>query len=138
MPGRSRCWRSLTCTSASSVRLCWLRESLLRISLSYGHTPEMIERGNNRGRVAAECLENVGLDRRIVGACRSARALLGLTDGMIALAEDQAFHGVRFDGRTFDCGSKIGFLSANVAYALAREDLAAAFRVELKSILDRK
>jgi UTP--glucose-1-phosphate uridylyltransferase len=61
-----------------------------------------------------------------------------LTDAMLGLAKKQPFYGVDFEGRTFDCGSKIGFLSANVAYALAREDLAAAFRAELKSILDRK
>ena len=33
------------------------------------------------------------------------------------------FHGIRFDGRRFDCGSKIGFLEASVAYALERDDL---------------
>ncbi len=47
-----------------------------------------------------------------------------LTDGMKRLAESQAFHGVRFDGRTYDCGSKIGFLAANLAFALERPDLA--------------
>ena len=33
-----------------------------------------------------------------------------LTDGMIELARTQSFHGARFDGRTYDCGSKLGFL----------------------------
>jgi UTP--glucose-1-phosphate uridylyltransferase len=55
-----------------------------------------------------------------------------LTDGMKALAEKQAFHGVRFDGRTYDCGSKIGFLAANLAFALDRPDLAPALREELR------
>jgi UTP--glucose-1-phosphate uridylyltransferase len=41
---------------------------------------------------------------------------------------------VRFDGAIYDCGSKIGFLMANVAYALAREDLGPALREELKRI----
>ena len=58
-----------------------------------------------------------------------------LTDGMKALAGSQSFHGVRFDGRTYDCGSKIGFLAANVAYALDREDIAPEFRAELKRLL---
>ena len=40
-----------------------------------------------------------------------------LTDGMKVLAGTQGFHGVRFDGRTYDCGSKIGFLAANLAFA---------------------
>lgn len=60
-----------------------------------------------------------------------------LTDGMKALATRQAFHGVRFDGRTFDCGSKLGFLTANVAFALEDADIAEAFRAELVSALDK-
>jgi UTP--glucose-1-phosphate uridylyltransferase len=58
-----------------------------------------------------------------------------LTDAMIRLAETQPFFGLKFDGRSFDCGSKVGFLAANVAYALAREDIAPAFRAELRSLL---
>jgi UTP--glucose-1-phosphate uridylyltransferase len=41
---------------------------------------------------------------------------------------------VRFDGRTYDCGSKLGFLIANIAFALEREDLAAALREELRKL----
>ena len=59
-----------------------------------------------------------------------------LTDAMIALARTQSFYGLKFEGRSFDCGSKIGFLAANVSYALAREDIAPGFRVEIKKILD--
>jgi UTP--glucose-1-phosphate uridylyltransferase len=55
-----------------------------------------------------------------------------LTDSMIELAKAQSFHGVRFDGRTFDCGSKLGFLAANVAFALADPALSAAFQNELR------
>ena len=58
-----------------------------------------------------------------------------LTDGMKALAKSQSFHGVRFDGHTFDCGSKLGFLSANVAFALANSEIAPAFRAELTKIV---
>jgi UTP--glucose-1-phosphate uridylyltransferase len=57
-----------------------------------------------------------------------------LTDGMMELARRQFFHGVRFDGRTFDCGSKLGFLIANIAFGLEREDLAPALRAELKKM----
>ena len=38
------------------------------------------------------------------------------------------FHGLRFEGRRFDCGDKAGFLEANIAFALAREDLAGPVR----------
>jgi UTP--glucose-1-phosphate uridylyltransferase len=69
---------------------------------------------------------------------RGAGGEIQLTDAMLALAKKQPFYGVDFEGRTFDCGSKIGFLSANVAYALARDDLTAPFRTELKALLDRK
>jgi UTP--glucose-1-phosphate uridylyltransferase len=57
-----------------------------------------------------------------------------LTDGMKVLAKSQSFHGVRFDGRTFDCGMKLGFLAANVAFALANPDIAEPFEAELKKL----
>ena len=57
-----------------------------------------------------------------------------LTDGMSELIKTQSFQGVRFDGRTYDCGSKLGFLIANIAFGLEREDLAPALRAELKKM----
>ncbi|HUI20539.1 MAG TPA: UTP--glucose-1-phosphate uridylyltransferase GalU [Methylocella sp.] len=57
-----------------------------------------------------------------------------LTDGMKGLAKTQTFHGVRFDGKTYDCGAKLGFLAANIAFALANPDLAPALKAELKKI----
>jgi len=58
-----------------------------------------------------------------------------LTDAMIELARSQPFYGLQFEGKSFDCGSKVGFLAANVAYALARDDIAPAFRKEIKKLL---
>jgi UTP--glucose-1-phosphate uridylyltransferase len=58
-----------------------------------------------------------------------------LTDAMIALAKTQPFYGLKFKGESFDCGSKIGFLAANVAYALDRPDLAPALRAEIKRLV---
>ena len=58
-----------------------------------------------------------------------------LTDGMKVLAQRQGFHGVRFDGRTYDCGMKLGFLAANIAFALQRADLAEGLRAEMGKIL---
>ena len=60
-----------------------------------------------------------------------------LTDSMITLAEKkgQTFHAVRFDGDIYDCGSKIGWLTANVAYALRRSDLSPSFKEELKRLV---
>ncbi|AMB46432.1 MULTISPECIES: UTP--glucose-1-phosphate uridylyltransferase GalU [Methylobacteriaceae] len=58
-----------------------------------------------------------------------------LTDAMIRLAEQQKFFGMRFDGRTYDTGSKIGFLTANLAYGLERPDLADALKAEIRALL---
>ena len=60
-----------------------------------------------------------------------------ITDAMIRLAKQQPFYGLKFDGRSFDCGSKVGFLAANVAYALARDDIAPAFREEITKLLGK-
>src|SRR5579883_854171 len=57
-----------------------------------------------------------------------------LTDGMKALAKTQPFHGVRFEGKTYDCGAKPGFLSANLAFALADPALAPSIKDELRKI----
>jgi UTP--glucose-1-phosphate uridylyltransferase len=67
---------------------------------------------------------------------RGAGGEIQITDAMIELAKTQAFYGLEFDGRSFDCGSKVGFLAANVAYALARDDIAPAVRTELKRLLN--
>jgi UTP--glucose-1-phosphate uridylyltransferase len=69
---------------------------------------------------------------------RGAGGEIQLTDAMIELTRKQPFYGLKFEGRSFDCGSKVGFLSANVAYALAREDIAPAMREELERLLGRK
>lgn len=59
-----------------------------------------------------------------------------LTDAMITLSKTQPFYGLKFAGRSFDCGSKVGFLAANVAYALARDDLGPAMRATLREFLE--
>ena len=59
-----------------------------------------------------------------------------LTDGMIELMTSQAFHAARFDGKTYDCGSKLGFLTANVAFGLADKELGATFARELRALLE--
>jgi UTP--glucose-1-phosphate uridylyltransferase len=68
---------------------------------------------------------------------RGAGGEIQLTDSMIRLMNEskQPFHAVRFDGNIYDCGSKIGFLTANVAYALDREGLGNELRAELKKLL---
>jgi UTP--glucose-1-phosphate uridylyltransferase len=67
---------------------------------------------------------------------RGAGDEIQLTDAMIALANVDAFYGCRFRGRTFDCGSKRGFLTANVAFALARDDLGPSIAPEIRALLE--
>ncbi|MBX3493415.1 MAG: UTP--glucose-1-phosphate uridylyltransferase GalU [Parvibaculum sp.] len=57
-----------------------------------------------------------------------------LTDAMIALMAGQDFFSYRFEGTTYDCGDKIGYLAANVALALARADIAPQFRPVLEKL----
>jgi UTP--glucose-1-phosphate uridylyltransferase len=54
---------------------------------------------------------------------RGAGNEIQLTDGMLRLSVTQPFHAHPYEGRTFDCGSKQGFIEANVAFALARADI---------------
>ena len=66
---------------------------------------------------------------------RGAGGEIQVTDAMIELARSQPFFAVRFDGAIYDCGAKIGFLLANVAYGLARAELAPTLRSELAKLL---
>lgn len=54
---------------------------------------------------------------------RGAGDEIQLTDAIAACLPATPLHGFRFEGKRFDCGSKAGFLEANVAFALEREDL---------------
>lgn len=68
---------------------------------------------------------------------RGAGGEIQITDAMIELARDpaQPFFAVRFDGKIYDCGMKLGFLLANVAYALDHSDIGPAFRAELEKLV---
>ncbi len=58
-----------------------------------------------------------------------------ITDAMIRLMARQPFHGLVYEGTTYDCGDKLGFLAANVAYGLERDDLGPGFRTVLQKII---
>lgn len=51
-----------------------------------------------------------------------------LTDAMAKLIKTQPFHGLRFDGNHFDCGSRLGFIEANIAYGLADKTISESVR----------
>jgi UTP--glucose-1-phosphate uridylyltransferase len=57
-----------------------------------------------------------------------------LTDAMAQMIGKQPFHAVTFDGKRYDCGDKAGFITANIALALERPDIAPAVKAWMKGI----
>jgi len=83
---------------------------------------------NGRYILQPELFDHLGKKKRGAGN------EIQLTDAMLALMGDQPFFGRRYRGRTFDCGSKLGFLAANVAFALDRDDLRDGLMAEIKAL----
>jgi UTP--glucose-1-phosphate uridylyltransferase len=71
------------------------------------------------------------LDRKEKGAGGE----IQLTDAMAQLIGQQPFHGFTFDGDRYDCGDKAGFIQANLAFALARDDIGPAVRTFAQALL---
>ncbi len=66
---------------------------------------------------------------------RGAGGEIQLTDGMKRLSETQKFYGMHYRGKTYDTGSKLGFLVANLAYGLERPELRDALKQEIEALL---
>ena len=62
------------------------------------------------------------------------RGEIQLTDGLRTLRTQRPMYAVEFEGKRYDTGDKLGFLKATVEFALARPDLAEAFRAYLKTL----
>jgi UTP--glucose-1-phosphate uridylyltransferase len=71
------------------------------------------------------------LERQAAGAGGE----IQVTDAMIDLMRTQSFYALRHSGRTFDCGSKIGFLAANVALGLADKEIGADLKTTIAALL---
>ena len=52
---------------------------------------------------------------------------INLTDALASRIGKSAFTGLKFSGQRYDCGSKIGFIKANMAFALERLNCAKNF-----------
>ncbi|MEN3952962.1 UTP--glucose-1-phosphate uridylyltransferase GalU [Iodidimonas sp. SYSU 1G8] len=61
--------------------------------------------------------------QHLAGQQKGAGGEIQLTDALARMIGGAPFHGYRFEGTRFDCGDKVGFLEANLAFALEREDL---------------
>ena len=66
--------------------------------------------------------------RVLESQARGAGNEIQLTDAMAQMIGTQPFHAYKFDGRRFDCGDKAGFITANIALALDREDIGPTVR----------
>ena len=62
--------------------------------------------------------------RLLEGQEKGAGGEIQLTDAMAQMIGKQAFNAVTFDGKRYDCGSKVGYIEANLAVALERPDMA--------------
>ena len=82
------------------------------------------ERAPSRLAIIGRYVLQPGVFARLAGQAPGAGGEIQLTDAMAAMVRDEPFHGVRFTGRRFDCGSPAGFLQATIACALERPELA--------------
>ena len=74
--------------------------------------------------------------RILEGQEKGAGGEIQLTDAMARLIGNQPFHGFTFDGQRYDCGDKAGYIQANLALALARDDIGPVVRAFAKTLLD--
>jgi UTP--glucose-1-phosphate uridylyltransferase len=65
---------------------------------------------------------------------RGAGGEIQLTDGIAKLMATEGVHAYQYQGKRYDCGSKLGFLEATVDFALKHEEVADAFRRHLKTV----
>lgn len=74
--------------------------------------------------------------RVLEGQEKGAGGEIQLTDAMAQMIGTQPFHAVTFAGQRFDCGSKTGYIEANLAVALSRPDMAGDVRRIAKGLLE--
>ncbi len=72
---------------------------------------------------------------KLESTSRGAGGEIQLTDAIAALLDESPVYAYSFSGQRFDCGSKLGYLQATVAYGLAHPDTGAGFRAHLQDIL---
>ncbi|MEO8058112.1 MAG: UTP--glucose-1-phosphate uridylyltransferase GalU [Burkholderiales bacterium] len=84
--------------------------------------------------VAGRYILTPGVFHEIATQPRGVGGEIQLTDGIAALLRREKVFAYRYEGRRFDCGSKEGFLEANVALALDHPQLGPGFRAYLRSL----
>ena len=74
------------------------------------------------------------LDKHTKGAGNE----IQLTDGLNKTLDKVPFHGLRFEGRRYDCGTRVGFVEANLAFGLAHPEMADRLRPLVQKLMDMK
>ena len=98
--------------------------------------PPPDEAPSNLAIVGRYILQPEVLDFLALGE-RGAGGEIQLTDSMARLIGGAPFNGVRFSGTRYDCGTKLGFIEANLAYGLAREDLGDDVLPRLEGVIEQ-
>ena len=76
-----------------------------------------------------------GIFGKLERTTRGAGGEIQLTDAIADMLEESPVYAYAFQGERFDCGNKLGYLKASVAYGLAHPDIGSAFRDHLRGIL---
>jgi len=84
--------------------------------------------------VAGRYILTPGVFHEIASQPRGVGGEIQLTDGIASLLRREKVFAYRYEGKRYDCGSKEGFLEANVELALAHPQLGAGFRSYLKGL----
>jgi UTP--glucose-1-phosphate uridylyltransferase len=69
---------------------------------------------------------------------RGAGNEIQLTDALNKTINTVPFHGLRFEGRRYDCGTRVGFVEANLAFGLAHPEMADRLRPLVQKLMDQK
>ena len=90
----------------------------------------------NRGQpVVGRYLLSGSIFGRLHKVGRGAGGETQLTDGIAALLADEPVYAYRFNGKRYDCGSKLGYLEATVEYGLRHPELGTGFAAYLESLM---
>jgi UTP--glucose-1-phosphate uridylyltransferase len=90
------------------------------------------EAAPSRLGVAGRYILTPGIFRELAGGVRGVGGEIQLTDAIAAILRSEKVHAYRYEGTRYDCGSREGFLEANVELALAHPELGPEFRAFLE------
>ncbi|AMN46875.1 UTP--glucose-1-phosphate uridylyltransferase [Steroidobacter denitrificans] len=95
------------------------------------------ERAPSNLAVVGRYVLSPSIFRKLETIGRGAGGEIQLTDAIAALLDEEAVYAYEFEGRRYDCGSKLGYLQATVEYGLKHESLGGEFGEYLVALADR-